>query len=416
MKCWVGFGSNVGDRRTNFEEAAKSMKLVRGLRLLRASPVVENPALLPEGAPEDWRKPFLNAVVEIEWDGSPNDLLSALKKIEAEMGRGAEPRWSPRAIDLDLLTFGYEIIQSSTLNVPHAEMWKRQFVLTPLKHLAGSVALKRSRDLAQHLPLWMGIINLTPDSFADEGRRVRDLDRVNERLDEFDRENIQIVDFGAESTRPGARPLTADEEWRRLKPALDAFNSKYQASAFHPWLSVDTYHASTAARAVEAGADIINDVSGLASKEMLDLLRSSRCQYILMHSLTVPANPKAILQAEDPVATLLEWAGGKLKELSAAGVDLDRVVFDPGIGFGKTAGQALTIIQNIDRLFALPVRVLVGHSRKSFMKIWSANEAPSRDPETLGVSLRLAERGVDILRVHEPALHQRVFRAFSESR
>lgn len=421
MKCFIGFGSNLGDRRSNLEMAARSLANEREVQLLRRSPLVETPALVPDGAPEHWRKSFLNAVVEIDWCGSPQELVRCLKKIEIDLGRELAPRWAPRSLDLDLLTFGEEILHDENLQVPHSEIFNRQFVLTPLKHLVPSLkipgqvetVLERNRSLDNRLPLWMGILNFTPDSFSD-GNEITNSEKLKDLLEDFDLENTQILDLGAESTRPGAHPLSPEEEWSRLAAKLELVLERFRNRIFHPWISIDTYHPQTAARASSMGVHIINDVSGLANEAMLEVLKGSNCQYVLMHSLTVPSNPNVNLKVGDPVQNIIEWAQRKIDQLDHSGVNLDRIIFDPGIGFGKTGADSLLVLQQIQRFFSLPVRILVGHSRKSFLNEWGHREVGARDPETLGVSFSLAEKGVDILRVHRPDFHQRTFRTFRE--
>lgn len=409
MKCFIGLGSNLGDRRHNLERAATRLRGHLSNKRIEASPLVQTPALVPEGAPAAWQLPFMNGVIRIDWRGTPRELLDCLKSIERELGREPSARWAPRILDLDLLAFGSEVVREPGLEVPHNEMWNRQFVLVPIKHLQpsfkipreSSTALERSRALKGAQPLWMGVRNLTPDSFSGPNCP-------------FDDDFAHILDLGAESTRPGATVLTPEQEWRRLEPALERW--KGEARIFRPWLSVDTYHPETARRISELGVEMLNDVSGLAHGAMLEILQGSDCQYVLMHSLTVPADPKQVLPANcDPVQEVKTWAREKLDWLAKKGVDLDRVIFDPGIGFGKTADQSWTLLRRIEEFFDLPVRILVGHSRKSFLKSLNSGEPASRDPETLGVSMQLARKGVDILRVHDPEFHHRAYRAFEET-
>lgn len=423
MTCFIGIGTNLGDRHKNLETAAQALKALPSVSRLRASPVFETPALVLEGAPDAWRIPYLNAVLEMEWKGSAEDLLAALKKIERDIGRGDAPRWSPRVIDLDILLFGEDVIDTPSLRVPHAGLWDRAFVLGPLKHLSPSLRpsqrlqtlLQRAREIRDQTPLWMGILNLTPDSFSDGGdlASVADLEK---RITESEAAGVQIFDLGAESTRPGARVLSPDEEWARLETALLLLKERYAHRIFRPLISVDTRYAATAARALDAGVDMINDVSGLADPAMLELLQGSTCEYVLMHSLSVPADKTIVLNETcDPVEDVHAWARRKLDHLVKNGVARERIVFDPGLGFGKTPMQSLALLRGIERFFDLGTRILVGHSRKSFMTLWHRPDAKDREPESVGLSLRLASQGVDILRVHDISTHARAWRAWQES-
>ena len=419
MKAWVGLGSNLGDRRANLERAAKLLLESSGVARLQAAPIVTSPALIPPGAPQDWNKPYLNSVIGLDWPGTASELLILLKKIEKEIGRTPAERWAPRLIDLDLLTLGEQSVNTDLLRLPHPGIKERSFVLTPLNHFASDLRLPtenvtvlqmRRRD-SKPLPLWMGIVNLTPDSFSE----LSPMDRAQETLTKFAAEGVHIVDLGAESTRPGATSLTAAEEWTRLAPVLDWWSGHTETQVFKPLLSVDTYHAETAARAVAMGADIINDVSGLSSSAMLEVLCHTHCQYVLMHSLSVPADPSKHLSDNDPILELKNWALTKLEILQEAGVSRDRIVFDPGIGFGKTPAQCWQIVKGVHRLLDLPVRLMIGHSCKSFLTTLRDSSPSDRHSETLGLSLQLASRGVDILRVHEPIASQLAYQSYVEA-
>jgi 2-amino-4-hydroxy-6-hydroxymethyldihydropteridine diphosphokinase/dihydropteroate synthase len=413
VNVFIGLGSNQGDRLENLTRAAIRLRSLSRDGFLKASPVFENPPLLPPGAPASWRLNFLNAVVHIRWSGPPADLLKALQLIEMELGRVREARWAPRTIDLDFLEMTGVTLESRDLKLPHPEINKRQFVLTPLKHLGHMGALARSRALKEQLPMWMGIMNFTPDSFSDGGE-LENMGFFEERVTEWEKQGVHVFDLGAESTRPGAQTLTEEEEWRRLEPALLILRSRNNGNIFRPLVSVDTYHAKTAERAIEIGADIVNDVSGLQDPRMLEILKCSQCQYVLMHSKSVPAKAGDHWEVEDPVRALKDWALDKLEKLEREGVSLHRVILDPGIGFGKSAQQSLEILRRMDELLDLPVRVLIGHSRKSFMNIWGRRPAAERDPETLAVSIQLAQRGADILRVHRADAQVRAWRAYQE--
>jgi 2-amino-4-hydroxy-6-hydroxymethyldihydropteridine diphosphokinase / dihydropteroate synthase len=413
MNCFVGLGSNQGERLENLERAARRLKALSRDGFLRASPVFENRPLLPAGAPANWDVNFLNAAVQIHWNGTPGELLGELQKIETDMGRIRLARWSPRTLDLDLLEISGQTVSTSDLKIPHPEMLKRQFVLAPLKHLGSAGMLARSRVLKEQLPVWMGIMNLTPDSFSDGGE-VAALRDFESRAREWIAEGVHALDLGAESTRPGATPLTQEQEWSRLRPALEFLRGELHGRVFRPLVSVDTRHARTAEYALELGADVINDVSGLSDRCMLAVLKHSSCQYVLMHSKSVPAVSGDHWDVTDPVAALRDWALEKLELLDREGVALSRVMLDPGIGFGKSPTQSVEILRRIDELLDLPVRVLVGHSRKSFMNLWTKKPFADRDAETVALSMKLAARGVDVLRVHRPVEHARAWRAYQE--
>ena len=432
MAAYIGLGSNLGNRLQNMELAVEEIRKI-GVSVLKISPVYETPALLPPMALKSWNRPFLNAVIKVQCDQqTPKQLLSSLKAIEKNMGRKSTTRWAPRIIDLDILLFGEELINTLELKIPHPELKNRNFVLAPLKELDPSLripvgcyedfslskknnkeshtALECFRRLKSKLPTWMHILNVTPDSFSDGGQLK--LNNFRSILHKISDKNIHIVDLGAESTRPGAVPISPEEEWHRLKPYIELFFDFYKNKIFRPKLSIDTRHSKTAKKALDMGADIINDVGGL-SDGMLELLKSTNREYILMHSITVPADKNKTLPVDkDPLDEIKKWLEKKLNVLEKQKILLDRIIFDPGIGFGKTADQSMEILKRIHEFYCFPLRIVVGHSRKSFMNIFSSDDPKERDLESAGVSISLVEKGVDILRVHEADFHARVLRGF----
>ena len=424
MDIYLGLGSNQSDRRDNLARALGKLA-AHGIRLVRVSPVVESPAMLPDDAPADWNEPFLNAVAHCRTAAAPAELLDALKAIERELGRTDRGRWAPRPIDLDLLLYGRETIATDRLRVPHPGIAERAFVLTPLAALephltipglGSRTVLEHARLGRRHLPIWMGIVNLTPDSFSDGGE-LDDEAAVMARVAELATAGAALIDLGAESTRPGATPLTADEEWARLEPVLGRLVELYAGDILRPRFSVDTYHVETARRALALGADVINDVSGLTAPAMVELAANSAGDWIAMHNLGVPADRARTLPADqDPIAAVERWLEERLTEWQRAGLDHARIVFDPGIGFGKNALQSLRILRDVRRFHRFGLRVLVGHSRKSFMHHVAATERGDRDLFTVGASLELCNAGVDILRVHDVAAHTAAYRGWSHVR
>ncbi|MCY4218887.1 MAG: dihydropteroate synthase [Gammaproteobacteria bacterium] len=417
---FLGLGSNQGDRRDNLRQAISRLRQ-NGFDVLRISPVLETPAMLGENANSDWLQPFLNCVVECSSELHPKEGLAVVKRIESDLGRTSGPKWSPRPIDIDLLIWNFECIQEPDLCIPHTGISKRSFVLTPLLHLVPGLCLPgmaenifEMSELGDFDPLWMGIVNLTPDSFSGDGKSF-DSCELEKTLDSFIQKGVQIVDFGAESTRPNAVPIDLDEEWHRLEPALKLFRDKTQGDPLAPRISVDSYHWQTIAKAVDFGIHYINDVGGLKNPKMCAIARESLCDVIVMHSLSVPANPKVKLTREESaLRQVKDWIDGCAEYWINQGVDLDRIIIDPGIGFGKDALQSLELLRACKQIRNTRLRLMIGHSRKSFMKEFSG-EAQNRDLETLGISLALSGN-VDIFRVHDPISHMRAHLAYRHVR
>jgi dihydropteroate synthase len=225
---------------------------------------------------------------------------------------------------------------------------------------------------------------------------------------------VHIIDFGAESTRPGATPLTADAEWSRLAPVLTGAIARLGGDPLRPALSVDTYHVTVAERALALGVDMINDVGGLTDPGMLALAAESGARFVAMHNLGLPADPGLTLATDRSATDQVEaWLDERLGQWQAAGIDLGRIVFDPGIGFGKNPLQSLDLLRNIGRLNGKGLRLLVGHSRKSFLRGFAADAPAERALVTLGSSMALCARGVDILRVHNVADHALAYRGWA---
>ncbi len=251
----------------------------------------------------------------------------------------------------------------------------------------------------------VGILNITPDSFSDGG-----IHNSEPGWDSFFQEakrcNISVIDIGAESTRPEATPLTPQEEWSRLEPFFDYLIDRHHRFT----ISLDTRHAETAERACKTGlVSWINDVSGLQDSDMCEVLAAYEVHYVLMHSLTVPADPKTVMSNDqDVIREIRNWCVKKIAALVKAGVPHQNLLFDPGIGFGKTGEQSLVILKQIHQFKQLGLPLLVGHSRKSFFNFFSERPASERDLETVLASYWLATHRVDYLRVHNLDYHARL--------
>jgi dihydropteroate synthase len=242
----------------------------------------------------------------------------------------------------------------------------------------------------------VAILNLTPDSFSDGGKYEGEQAVV--RLEQLIEEGADVVDIGAESTRPGATPLSAEEEWARLAP----FFKNLKPEHFKTTLSLDTRHPENARRALDVGFRWINDVSGFASQAMREVVAGYDCTCVVMHSLSVPADKNITLpEGCDVIAELVEWA------LGIGDWALGRqIIIDPGIGFGKTAAQSWEIINRIDELKTLGFPLLIGHSRKSFLNPREGGDSFDRDKSTLELSQKLIVKKIDYLRVHDVAAHK----------
>ncbi len=216
----------------------------------------------------------------------------------------------------------------------------------------------------------MGIVNVTPDSFYDGGVYNRQ-DSALGYVQCLVQEGAHIVDVGAESTRPGARPLTASEEMARLMPFMQKLSAMRHAASAFPFISIDTYHAQTAAACLEAGVDIINDISACRfDPALLDIVGQYKPGYVLMHTSEQPAVMQDTHMLEkhahkDMLDVLCQFFEYHMQQLTQAGLPEERIILDPGIGFGKSVEQNFHILRNIKKLHTLGRPVLMGLSMKS---------------------------------------------------
>ncbi len=255
------------------------------------------------------------------------------------------------------------------------------------------------------MTLLVGILNITPDSFTDGGRYATP-ETALARAQALLAEGAAILDIGAESTRPGAAPLAPEEEWQRLHPVLEIIRAHLPQAQ----ISLDTRHAETIRNAAEYHPAWINDVSGFSNPAMLEAAAESTAQLVVMHSLGIPADKKITLLPNcNPVEELLRWAEARFALLEKCGITRARLIFDPGIGFGKTPEQSLVLIRRISAFRRLGVPILVGHSEKSFLARFTDTPAGGRGVETQVVSAFLMQQGVEYLRVHDVAGNRRAF-------
>jgi dihydropteroate synthase len=269
-------------------------------------------------------------------------------------------------------------------------------VTSAFRHRTGSLPLEGPTRV-------MGIVNVTPDSFSDGGRNLAVTDAVSSAI-RMAAEGADLLDIGGESTRPGHKMVPAEEEWRRIAPVFEALAA---SPASLPPISVDTWKADVATRALEAGAVIVNDVWGFQRDPgIASVVAESGAGAILMH------NREAIDETIDIVEDILAFLDRSVRLATGTGIAEDRIMLDPGIGFGKTYSQSYTALAALPRLKALGFPILLGLSRKGFIGALSTPAALASD--RLGGSIAGnvfgALNGADVIRVHDVGPHVQAMR------
>ncbi|TVP71863.1 MAG: dihydropteroate synthase [Rhodobacteraceae bacterium] len=249
-------------------------------------------------------------------------------------------------------------------------------------------------------PRIMGIVNVTPDSFSDGGR-FDTLDAARAQAHRLVAEGADILDIGGESTRPGAAEVPVADEIARTAPLIRAL----RADGLVCPISIDTRKARVADAALEAGADIVNDVSGLTwDRDLARVIAASRVPVCLMHAQGTPQTMQDNPRYHDVISEVYDWLAGAIIRAGEAGIPSDRVIVDPGIGFGKTLAHNLALIRQLGVFHGLGCAILLGASRKRFIgELSGVTEAGARVAGSLAVAVQGAGQGAQILRVHDVA-------------
>ncbi|KAI5776381.1 Dihydropteroate synthase-like protein [Geopyxis carbonaria] len=427
--AFLALGSNLGDRHATLTAALAELGR-RGIAVRRTSCLYQSAPMYVTDQPA-----FLNGVVQVRTTLSPEDLLTEVKAVEAALGRVASFRNGPRALDIDILLYDALVMNTPDLTIPHASMLEREFVLAPLCDLAPERAHPLTSTAYRHhlaalppppadaaplqtfTPLTpaltlspssptrgthiMAILNLTPDSFSDGGTHTAaSLPATAHALVEA---GATILDLGGCSTRPGAPQVSEDEETARVVPAVAAL----RAAGVTAVISVDTYRASVARAAVEAGADVVNDVSaGTLDPAMLATVAELGVPVVLMHTRGTPETMGSLTQYSDIVTDVARELAERVSAAEAAGVRRWNILLDPGLGFAKTHAQSLELLRRLGELRAAQglqgLPWVVGPSRKGFVGRLTGVETPKeRGWGTAGAVAASVAGGADVVRVHD---------------
>jgi 2-amino-4-hydroxy-6-hydroxymethyldihydropteridine diphosphokinase/dihydropteroate synthase len=347
-----------------------------------------------DNAPTDWDRPYLNMLVVLDTDYSPAELLSALKTVEKKLGRDLNaPRWSPRIIDLDILLYEDAEINTASLIIPHPELKNRDFLQFLMESIGYEIPEKIKMNTGGYTPLrhyalyprFVGILNVTPDSFSDGGKFL-DPEKAEQQAKKLLLDGANVIDIGAQSTRPGYVEISPSEEIFRLAPVLERCNDIEN-------ISIDTYFDDVVEYVLKKpNVKWINDQISTLEPKTLKLIADRGIKLVVMqHDM-------------DPF-----WLEDRLKYLQNLGLKKRNIIIDPGIGFGKTKYQNLYVIKWLKMLRRHGCAVLLGASRKSFISSHSTAAAPDRDIESIAVACYSKDASVDYLRIHNVADHMRFF-------
>jgi dihydropteroate synthase len=268
--------------------------------------------------------------------------------------------------------------------------------------------MPKSLTLRSHKFAWgdrtyiMGVLNVTPDSFSDGGR-FQTVNAAIDRAIQMVSAGVDIIDIGGESTKPGAASVDEQTELERTIPVIEAIRQNPDIRDIP--ISIDTTKAAVAEAAIQAGADLVNDVSGgKFDPQMLETVARLQVPYILMHMRGTPTTMQQMTDYVDIVGEILEYFGTQIDRAIAAGIDRAQIIIDPGIGFSKTYQQSIELIRQLDKFQRLDLPLLVGVSRKSFIgKILNQPDPNRRLWGTAAACCAAIDRGVDLLRVHDVA-------------
>ncbi len=384
---YLALGSNLGNRFEHLRRAIEELKQV--FRMEKISHVIETEALLLPGSPDSWNIPYLNMMLAGDTDLSSHELLRFIKCTEEKLGRDMQAsRWSPRIIDIDIVLYHDQHLVTDELTIPHTQIENRDFwkyLLEILGYPTNDPTVNDYRAMNYFVldPKIIKITNITPDSFSDGGKFFDPADAIEE-IEKSYRNGAAYVELGAQSTRPEYVEVSAQEEIRRLEPVLANVSHEIP-------LAIDTYFDEVVNFCLDhSNIKIVNDIKFNLSDRTLKRLADNGIKIVTM------------LDGMD-----FSHLQNQVDYLKKCG--LQHVIVDPGIGFGKTKFENLTILKNVEKIKSLGCEILIGHSRKSFFSLISNQKATDRDIETLAVSDIMQNFGIDYLRIHNLEYHMKFF-------
>ena len=428
----LALGTNLGNRIHNLHIAVD--KIEQFATNIKASSVFETKAMLPDNAPPSWDINYYNMVISCDTKLDPIELLYAVKSIEREMGREDGARWSPRIIDIDILFYNDLYLESDTLTIPHKEVLNRDFVILPLMQIAPNLRFPGHNNVYGHTlnqifnglqgfkssfkrsipfnPKLMGVVNITSDSFSDGNKFARVDDAVAHAVHMY-KAGAFYIDFGAQATNPRSELIDPEEEFAKLNDVIAGFISEVGIESAKHCISIDSFQAAVIMKLLSKyKIAVINDQSAAKNQAIISMVSDANSKYVFMHSIDLPTSQKHLLSYDAPVhKQLVAWGESKLNELIESGLSIENIIFDPGIGFGKSPIQSIEILKNVAEFKKIGCDILIGHSRKSYHGVYTAAEAAKRDTETAVESAIIASHS-NIIRVHNVRKAQKSIAAF----